>query len=595
MNYKVDADALGPLWSVAESDPEPAVRIAALDAALRFPLTEDAWRRCAGLTQKIIVSEPDGSPTRRTALHLAARIPLLSVRHHLRIMAADPAAPDRDAVAAALDHIGDRSRIRPLLESAWGDRGESFQKLAAMPVEDEGIAPEDIPPLREGAVPNAPLWRALLLGRLGDFHALDAILENADSEPELFWGDPWTAYNTISLMRPVPQRMREHLLDALGRLANSEHGRMVQLIAWAATGIADPEGSPILQVKSTDIAAVPSVRTPSREELRQAIAASKWLPQRLFERKVTPGDIEILAYLPPDHFATLLKQTVIEGNRRARAYHRDTPVNVVLGNEILQVVRSRAASADLPAAEIALEHVKAERSALDDGQMAWIIARDRPDHLIQKMTGVLNPKRPSEERLRILSLLGTAADYQAGRGGSPWRGAGPGGREEPAGRGALIDDMPRAAASAPPSPPSGEVEERRVHAQIWHEGKRRHTFLTGADNVIRCWIGMPEPEQAAVASGPIPKIEIPTEGALMTAELCWGSQSDRKQLVLPAERSARTGDCDLRIHVPDGERYVSAEIVFRFRGRAFEVVQVEAFALAPSEQEQPEHKVRVRV
>jgi hypothetical protein len=593
MSYTVEADALAPLWSVAEDDPEPTIRIAALDAASRFPLSEDGWRQCAGLTRKIIVSEPAGSPTRRTALNLAVRIPLLSVRHHLRHMAANADEPDWDVVAAALDHTGDPSRIRPLLERARSDRGESFETLAAMPVEDEGIAPADIPPLPEGAVPNAPLWRALLLARLGDFEPLDVIYEGAGPEPELFWGDPWTAYNTIASMRPVPPRMREHLLEAVERLGNSERGRMVQLIAWAATGVADAEGSPMLQLDATGVAEDPSAPAPSRTLVKQAMAATKRLSQRLFEGAVSPGEIEILVNLPPKRFAALVTQTVIEANKRARALPPEAPVNMVLGNEVIHLIPSRAPTADWPVAQLAIEQVTAERPALDDGQMAWVIARDRPDHLIEEMMGVLSPGRPARQRLRILNLLGSVADHQAGRGGSPARGAGPGGGEEPAARSALIDDMPRQEAMAAPPPP--EAEERRVHAQIRHEGKRRHTFVTGADHVIRCWIGPPEPEQAAVAPTAIPRVDIPAEGLPLTAELCWDDQSDRKPLLLPAERSARTGDCDLHIRVPDGERHVSAEIVFRFRGRAFEVVQVEAFALAPGEQEQPDHKVRVRV
>jgi hypothetical protein len=224
--------------------------------------------------------------------------------------------------------------------------------------------------------------------------------------------------------------------------------------------------------------------------------------------------------------------------------------------------------------------------------MAWILARDRPEHLVRQMAAMLLPLRPAGERLRALRLLASAADHQAGRGGSPMRGAGPAGAPEPLGRGELIDDMPRAAMAAPPA---AEEEERRVHAQIWQDGKSRRTFLAGGENVIRCWIGLPEPEKAAVAGEAIPVVHIPPGGLPLTAELCWGDQADRKPLLLPAERTARSGDCDLRIRVPEGERYVSAEIAFRYRGRAFELVQVEAFALAAGEAEQPQHSIHVRV
>ncbi|MDO9165762.1 MAG: hypothetical protein Q7U13_06615, partial [Rhodoferax sp.] len=59
--------------------------------------------------------------------------------------------------------------------------------------------------------------------------------------------------------------------------------------------------------------------------------------------------------------------------------------------------------------------------------------------------------------------------------------------------------------------------------------------------------------------------------------------------------TARSGDCDLHIHVPEGERYVSAEIMFLYRGRTFEAVRLEAFALAAGEAQGPQHEVRVRV
>ena len=606
MTQDVDADALAPLLSIAESEAEGPLRIAALDAATRFPLTDEAWRRCAGVTRAMIASEPDGSPTRRGALHLAARIPLLSVRRHLRDMAANPDAPDGDVVAAALEGAGDPSRIRPLLDRGKTDHGESFARLAAMPVENEGVSPADVAPLPPDPAPNAPLWRALLLARLGEFAPLDAILEGDDTEPELFWGDPWSAYNAVASMRPVPHKMRQHLLDVLARLKDSERARMVRLIVWGATGIADAEGTPITQPETAGVAsAVPPAAPPSPTQVERATAISAHLPKRLFDRTISLDEIEILACLPSKRLAQLVKRTVIEGNKRARALPPDVPANILLGNQILDIIPSRAPAADWPVAELAMEQVKAERPALDDGQMAWLIARDRPDRLIKKLTVVLTPDRPAADRLRILNLLSTAADYKAARGGSPWRGAGAGG-EEPTGRGPLIDDMPRAAARAPrdlamdeeataQAGAAEEAEERRVHAQLLHQGRPRRTFVAGADNVIRCWIALPEPERGAVADGLIPKVDIPRDGLPLTVELCWGDQSDHKPLLLPPDRTARTGDCDLRLRVPEGEPYVSAEIVFRYRGRAFEVVRVEAFAIPAGEPERPDHAVKVRV
>ncbi|MBS0509752.1 MAG: hypothetical protein JSR42_01010 [Proteobacteria bacterium] len=174
--------------------------------------------------------------------------------------------------------------------------------------------------------------------------------------------------------------------------------------------------------------------------------------------------------------------------------------------------------------------------------------------------------------------------------------------DAPAPRAAGRDARPAAAhprASPPPAPQpagaaAGDEELRRVNALILQAGKARRSFVTGADNVVRCWIGLRD-EAAAVANEAIPRVDIPPEGLELTAELYWNDQRDAKRLILPAERSARSGDCDLRLSVPEGERFVSAEIVFRYRGRAYEVVRVEAFALAPGEPEEAHHQVQVRV
>jgi hypothetical protein len=607
MTHDLDTDVLAPLLAIAESEAEGALRIAALDAATRFSLTHGAWQECAGIVRTIIASEPEGSPARRDALRLAVRIPLLSVRRHLREMAADPDLPDGDSVAAALDEAGDPSRIRPLLGRAKTDHGESFARLAATPVEEAGVAPADIPPLPQDPVPNAGLWRALLLARLGEFAPLDAVLES-DPEPELFWGSPWTAYDAIAPMRPIPDGMREYLLGALARPRASERARMIQLIVWAATGVADAQGTPIreMEIAGTEGPARPAPPHSPTRSVRALLATGR-LPTRLFDGTIPPDELELFAFVSSKRLAQLVKRIVVEGNKRARQLPSEMPATILLGNRIIDAIPIHAPVADWPVADLAVEQVRAERPALDDGQMAWLIARAPTDRLIQEVAGVVTPDLPLAERLRVLHLLGAAADHKAGRGGSPARGAGPGGGS-PAGRAPLIDDMPRAAAKAPRGLPAaaaapadagaaaaGVEEERRVHAQILHNGQRRRTFVAGADNVIRCWIGLPEPERGAVAAGPIPQVKIPTDGLPLTVELCWGDQSDHKPLLLPPDRTARTGDCDLRLRVPEGEAYLGVELAFRYRGRAFEVVRVEAFVLAAGEPERPDHAVKVRV
>jgi hypothetical protein len=142
-------------------------------------------------------------------------------------------------------------------------------------------------------------------------------------------------------------------------------------------------------------------------------------------------------------------------------------------------------------------------------------------------------------------------------------------------------------------------EDRQVQLRIVQQGQRRHSFLAGAAHTVRCWIGPLETE-AITADQPIPDVAIPAEGMLLQVQLYWrdglgNEHSDSQPLLLPAARDARSGDCDLHLTVPEGESFVAADIVFRYRGRIFEAVRLEAVALAAGEAEPVDSRVRLRV
>jgi len=241
----LDPDTLEPLLTLAAEQPEPALQLAALDAAARFPLDRDGWQQVANLTHRLVRDEPPGSDTRQAALALAVRIPLRSLRRHLRRLAENTCEPDRNVIAAALQEARDPSCLGPALAAAGSGDGGAFELLAAMPLEDEGLSPEEVPPLPQEYPPNAGLWRAFALARIGDYGALDAILDGSAPEPELFWGSPWSTYAEIAAIRPIPRAMHEHLLAVLADCEGCSTVRLVQLIARAATGTADADGNPI--------------------------------------------------------------------------------------------------------------------------------------------------------------------------------------------------------------------------------------------------------------------------------------------------------------------------------------------------------------
>lgn len=548
-----------PLLELGRTDPAPEVRLAALMAASNFPLGPVAWRDLAEAGWQIVGTAPEGSQVRRAALAFAADVPLLSVRQKLRRMAEDPAEPDRDAIAAALEEAGDPSRIRAVVERAASGDQDAFRLLAIAPLEDTSLTPADLPPCAEAA-----FWRALAIGRLGSFAALADVFVPEAPLPDLFWGSPWVAYDRIAAIRPIPELLSNALRIMLSRLDDPhvaerighDLARALRLTVWAATGMADAEGGPVA---------------------------------------------------PPRPFAPV---TAPEPFRTTKGV-----TNVLT-------------------AQIGARHRQPEH---DDGQVAWMIADTPGDRLIREVVALVRRDWPPAARVRLLDILGQAADCQAGCAPTPFRGAGSGpthtlrrdliddrtrssarppamppppapasvARGAPAPRPDVLDRSFGAPASAGTAPPEDDLtaaaaapqesDARRVRAQVRHDGKLRSTFVAGAANTIRCWIGLPEDDGAATADSAIPTVAIPQEGLLLTVELCWGDQRDSTTLLLPASRSARSGDCDLHIDVPADERYVSAEIMFRYRGRCFEAVRVEAAALAPGETENPRDALRVRV
>ncbi|MCP4454317.1 MAG: hypothetical protein GY809_22895 [Planctomycetes bacterium] len=74
-------------------------------------------------------------------------------------------------IVTSPDEVGDISRVSALIEHARSGDSNVYEMLAAMPLEEVGIAPEDIPSLPVDSVPCALFWRTLALARVGDPYA----------------------------------------------------------------------------------------------------------------------------------------------------------------------------------------------------------------------------------------------------------------------------------------------------------------------------------------------------------------------------------------------------------------------------------------
>lgn len=304
---------------------------------------------------------------------------------------------------------------------------------------------------------------------------------------------------------------------------------------------------------------------------------------------------------------------------------------------------------DLPESSQALveRQLQDPHPRFDDGQIGWMIAREPARHFIPSLLALDHPSRDTATRLRLLRLIGIAADAQAGLADPPWRGAGAGGSAFGVERPTLIDDLPRAAAggralegeprlttrsrglrnmttigapgpdaagaSPPPSPDvawaetsaaADAAETRTVNARLLHDGVPRPCFIAGVRNSVCCWIG-PKQAGTAHADAPIPHIDLPPEGLELRVELCWTGRRDGQpdrhgsgpadSLCLPADRRAPSKACELAIDVPADIDTLVAHLMFTYRGKVFEAVRISAEVRASDDADENVAPLRIEV
>ena len=593
---------LKPLLDLAEYDASPEVRLEAMMAAAHFPLGRVAWQKMIGPGWELIMSLPPGSPLRRRTLAFAAGVPLISVRDELCRMADDPQEPDRDAIVDALESVGDPSRIHALLARAAKGDPEIWRRLALAPLEATALDYRQVLEHARGLDPDGRFWLALAVGRLGNFDALEDAFAPGAPLPTLFWGSPWTAYERIAAIRPIPEKLHNALLHLLSRLDEAgvaqdyDLARALRLTVWAATGIADAEGSPLPLPRPFG-----PIQPP--EPFRSDKGATALLREHLTENRPAYDDGQIawmIADTPTEALIAevvwLVRQADYTGDRLHLLDILGQAADCQAGRAPTPF-RGAGSGSAAPVIHRAMIDDRTRSSARPPSPVAAPAPAAQPREIAFDMPmpdlDILSASRSAPAAAPDLApdLAPPAAPAPA-----PAPSAAP---RHP--RGITIDtrhvEYETASRSAPPpqtvQPAPPDTDERRVRARIIHAGQVRDTFVAGAANTIRCWIGLPEADGAASSDSTIPTVHIPAKGLQLTVELSWKGQCDSTTLLLPASRTARSGDCDLHIEVPAKESFVSAEVMFRYGGRCFESVLIEAAVLLPDEQPRPRDALRV--
>jgi hypothetical protein len=586
MRTELDSAAIAPLLDVGAVVDSPGTAISALDAASRFNLSRDAWHDVASALAKLVNQLPPGSEYRQQALRLGARVPLLSWRSHLRSMAGDPEEPDRGVLNVALAAVHDESAIPWALGQAPRSFAASMEMLATLPIERH-LTLQDLPAPPDGA-DEFELWQAMAQARLGDARALDAILAGQAGELPQFWGNPWSPYNEIARVRPLPPALHQHLLERLDALAAQPEPtetdgvrRMREIIVWGATGVREATGGePYPREDITH--RLGRTRDPALHaaDAARALDIRRQLPQAWFSGSAEYGDLDTLKALPAGSSPALVLDTLHEANRRAAALPEGAPAAIIIGNRVVDLIRSLPIDGPEPVADYVKAYLDCDRSPLDSGQFAWILSRDEPGHLIAELTQLAMQASAAGHRETVFSLLAAAADCQMGRDPGPARGAGPGAGD--AGVIELIDDLPRQMALPPRhvgggrSAPEPTDQVRRLIAEATARGKKRETsLLPNAKHSLNVWIAIPQ-EGDLAADQVFPDQGLPPgELVLLTVHVACealGLQASQEIKLSMVDRTVPSTVAVFEFRTAGASSLVDIKILVTHRGRPLQEV-----------------------
>lgn len=464
-SQNLSRETIGPLLDLLR-DPESEVRLAAFDVCTRLPLNKKAWRAVADAANRLLDEFPPGSPERHAIIKLSVRIPLLSFRTHLREMAAKPDELDRDVVVEALASAADPSQIGWVLEQIKLGGIEWFESLAAMPLESQNVKPRDIPTVKQednSSSRDARFWRSLALARLGEYKPLKRFLRGKEDEPSIFGGDPWTPFTRIAHIRPIPEKMRIHLLSdydptdqstsiidtIFDRVASfflkgeihhiTDSHKIRNIVVEALTGELNAEG---YRSVPDEVGESHDVASEANGKADQPQGEPTSIPDEFSIEEVDPL---LLSRLPAERVPEIVLEILNQADRKAtEATAQEHPEGAVfVGNRVIELVAALPSVPDWPVAGLARSWLDAQTSALDDQQFAWIIAQAPLDHAISEFNLFLADGSPTE-RLPLLEIIGLVADVYSGRAGSPYRGAGTGGETASFVQELIDDQLPEA-------------------------------------------------------------------------------------------------------------------------------------------------------
>jgi DNA-binding transcriptional ArsR family regulator len=417
----------GPLLA-ALHDPSGETRVAVLEALTRLPLDRDCWMEVRRYVTWAL--EDRTAPEHVSAISPAARVPVTSVRAHLRRLAEAGETDERREAAIALAAVGDERAAEPLLalvdEPATADHAAKHLARLDLSAHVDAVRSR----CAGSRSPEARFWLAVGLARTGEDAELVRFLhELAGQQLELplLWGDPSLLVAELRRGPALPDTARAHVQDAAST-AEGDARRLAEILLEPdeeqAEAPAEPPAPPA-PVTTTEAL---------RSEMRSAL-------ERRLEEEPTPGWQQAVE--------SAVDEVATGSDRRAawalaiselfrRMTERPSAASFLMGNEIVMLAHD--VEGFVPDAEGLLDAYQPLAAQGTAGgvtaQLGWTAARGGITYLLTRLAP--NFATPVE-RLAAAQLVAEAAGYASSDYPPIFGGAPP--EPEPPVPTEMIDDM----------------------------------------------------------------------------------------------------------------------------------------------------------
>lgn len=428
---------VAPLLRALGDDVE-SVRVSALRAIIRLPLTTDVQLEVAGVLHALL---RDDIP-QEDVIEFAARVPVRTVRERLYQLLHSADARTRERTALALARVGDQSALEPLVRRLGTDAQGWWQwpSLRArlggiIPLIDRWdntAAPDSdayarmnsarcLTMLRLSAAAKqrlrksnavdacaeVRLFTGIALAREGETHALVEAIESFDHGTHCLVGDPLLFDELIDTTGAVPEEAAKRL-RAMAKDLDGFKGQIACTIANTAERVAREYAEPEDERISSGAGGTRGGGPPTDRLAQQA----KSLAHRLIASDVDallkslreqPKSLDILVHLDAIEATRLVTRLFEIAGAAPEELH------IELGNSIMDLIAKLAGSLapDVPA----LYRATLGASETLRLQASWVASRVPIEQCIDVLADALVKSAASEEREAAAWLIENATRY----------------------------------------------------------------------------------------------------------------------------------------------------------------------------------------